>query len=160
MVTSMVSKTEKQESNGGGRNTRGRFAAGNRFGCGSNRRESRRKKPKRPPLPRRLLGRGLEDVWAALCDEAVGGNLKAQMEAFRLSDVPVASSKTEAERAEELSDADYDLLEALPEDLQALCVQNHLSPTTIRERHGRELPLSDDESSVAEALEAVADEDY
>ena len=105
------------------------------------------------------MGRGLEDVWAALCDEAVGGNLKAQMEAFRLSDVPVASSKTDAERAEELSDADYEILEELPEELQNLCVARGLSPTTIWERHGRKLPLSDDEALVAEALGEIYDED-
>ncbi len=106
-----------------------------------------------------MLGRGLETIWDAICDEAVAGNLKAQMEVVRLSDVPVASSKTDAERAEELSDADYEMLEALPPGLQDLCVQRRLSPTTIWERHGRELPLSDDESSVAEALEEIYDED-
>lgn len=155
----MVSITEKQESDGGGRSPRGRFAKGNTFARGSNRRQSSRKKAKRPPLPRRMLGRGLETIWDAICDEAVAGNLKAQMEVVRMSDVPVASSKSDAERAEERTEEDYDLLEALPPDLQSFCVQLHLSPTTIWGRHGRKLPLSDDESLVAEALAEIYEED-
>ena len=106
-----------------------------------------------------MLGRGLETIWDAICDEAVAGNLKAQMEVVRMSDVPVASSKTDAERAEELSDADYEMLEALPPGVQDLCVRHRLSPSIIWGRHSRELPLSDDESLVAEALEEFDDED-
>ncbi len=99
-----------------------------------------------------MLGRGLEGVWAALCDKALAGDQRALREVLRLSDVPVASSKDDTERTEAFTDEDFCVLEELPEDLQTLCVQHHLSPTEIWGRHSRKLPLSDDELLVAEAL--------
>ena len=108
------------------------------------------------------MGRGLEDVWAALCDEAVGGNLKATMEVLRLSDEPSESSKGETERSGELTGEDYELdhelFEVLSPDLQALCLQNELQPTAILDRFYRELPLSADELRLAQALDP-GDED-
>ena len=89
----------------------------------------------------------MEDVWAALCDKALAGDQKALLEVFRMSDLPVASPEDDTERTEAFTDEDFCVLEELPEDLQTLCVQHHLSPTEIWERHGRKLPLSDAELS-------------
>lgn len=57
---------------------------------------------------------------------ALSPDQKALLEVFRLSDVPRDSTKTEAERAEELTDADLELLEELPEELQKPCASSGL----------------------------------
>jgi len=94
----------------------------------------------------------MEDIWEALCDKALQGDQKALLEVLRLSDIPRESSKGEAERAGELADQDYQMLEELPQDLQALCVQNDWSLTAILDRFCKLLPLSADELRLAQAL--------
>ncbi len=158
----MVSIAKKQKGNGEGRSTLGRFTAGNSFARGSNRQRSGRRK-KHPPLPRAMAGRGLEDIWTALCDKALGGDQRALLEVFSRVDAPRESSESETEQPGELTDEDcekdYELFEALPEDLQAMCVRNEWSPRAILDRSYSELPLSDGETLVAAALAAMDDED-
>ncbi len=139
----------------------GRFAKGNKCGVGQRRkRHFKRASDKEiPPLPRHLLGKGLDGVWRATCRRALEGDTRAQLEVFRLIGARPPTSKDELTKAWNTVRQDHwDVVERLPHDLQVLACEKEMWVAATEWRLADGLPLSEEETRVATAAAAVRQE--
>ncbi len=144
-----------------GRDNRGRFGKGNKCGVGQRRKRHFKKANDKeiPPLPRHLLGQGLEGVWRATCRRALEGDSRTQIEVLRLVGARPPTSKDELTKAwKTVMQDDWDVVEQLPHDLQVLACEREMWVAATELRLANGLPVTEEEARVATAAAAVRQE--
>ncbi len=141
-----------------GRDNRGRFGKGNKCGVGQRRKRHFKKANDKeiPPLPRHLLGKGLEGLWRATCRRALEGDSRTQIEVLRLVGARPPTSKDELTKAGKTVREDHwDVVERLPHDLQVFACETEMWVAATESRLADGLPLTEEEVRVATAAAAV-----